>query len=806
MCPCFHYADVFNTSSHNFDLVLTAQVHEHARYLNTNGLFCSFIRFCIQNFNHVTCQANTISPELQAILMVLFCAFLLTLRLLKSNALHFRHKKEYYLSIRTPFGVVYSKHHTRFLTHPDIVALLTDQKKHLHTDPKLIRVFVSNKLICVDGKIDLQKVGQISVSVKALGGGRPEKINGPCEIPNCGRAEETGKYHRLIKFQPEIRNTIITSSDSKLSDNSVVCNKCFTNLKRQPDLKKAAESKKKKLKPKCIIPDCPDDSVTNFGGNKDDFFECFGTSECTGLDGNDMTISLCNKHNMQLFHFSKKCTLCNSRIPTGKVRHCQEPELLLIYWSEIFPGESINITKDDRICEDCYFAFQKLKKQNSGGSSDTQLKTFLVDHSPSECKEHKYPIDCALHCTYSHLASALLNGSVILLPELFAFFEKCLFIYQTGHSVPDSEIPKKSARWLLSCLISNMSDHFLCHTYKKSKKHGTLLYRKGCNVLNMLHLTAYKQYNLVQQLRNSADNVRLGEHSEETHSLTNEELKETYHTALNLNDKIYSMNLRCSELFKCCEDLSEITLSDIVKQIDPVVWNFFTILSLNKSQLETFKKSFDFDWTTPVNLSDISETAENSVLRRILISSLFMFMQNPSCHLLQSQLTELIDSHSRSSELVKVLNKFGVSVSRDTMSRSIIKAVKNLTEDKIKLQANQNYQSFKVATVDNVDQNVKSGEIVFGKKQENMHATTVQSVEPGPSLFINNESDFCSFVRQNKEQTEKSNSNLLQQIQVYGDGRCLFRCIASRLNTTLLLCERNEGGMPLDPETAKAGK
>ena len=83
MCPCFRYVDVVNTSSHNFDLVLTAQVHKQAGYLNTNGLLCSFIRFCIQNFNHVTCQANTISLELQAILIVLFFAFLLTLRLLK---------------------------------------------------------------------------------------------------------------------------------------------------------------------------------------------------------------------------------------------------------------------------------------------------------------------------------------------------------------------------------------------------------------------------------------------------------------------------------------------------------------------------------------------------------------------------------------------------------------------------------------------------------------------------------------------------------------------------------------------------
>ena len=130
----------------------------------------------------------------------------------------------------------------------------------------------------------------------------------------------------------------------------------------------------------------------------------------------------------------------------------------------------------------------------------------------------------------------------------------------------------------------------------------------------------------------------------------------------------------------------------------------------------------------------------------MLITCILTFMQNPSCHLLQSQLTELIDSHSRSSELIQVLNKFGVVVSRDTMSRCIVATVKNLTEDKIKSQANENHQSFKVATVDNVDQNVKSGEIVFGKKVENMHATTIQSVEPGPALSINTASDYCSFV------------------------------------------------------------
>ena len=142
-----------------------------------------------------------------------------------------------------------------------------------------------------------------------------------------------------------------------------------------------------------------------------------------------------------------------------------------------------------------------------------------------------------------------------------------------------------------------------------------------------------------------------------------------------------------------------------------------------------------------------------------------------------------------------MLNKFGVVVSRGTMSRCIVAAAENLSEDKIKLQVHENHQSFKVATVDNVDQNVKSGEIVFGKKVENMHDTTIQSVEPGPTLFINTASDYCSFLRQIKDITCPS----LKQVNVIWDGRCLFRCIATLLYMPLLLCERNEGGMPRVP-------
>ena len=160
-----------------------------------------------------------------------------------------------------------------------------------------------------------------------------------------------------------------------------------------------------------------------------------------------------------------------------------------------------------------------------------KLTTFLKDHSLVNCMEHKAPLDCALHCTQSLLAYVLLDGYVILLPELLSFFENSLIEYQTAHMAPDSELPKKSTRWLLSSLMSKMSDHFLCHSYKSSKKHGIMIYRKGCNLLNVLNLSAYRQYNLVPQQKESVEKTQLSNHSNSDGSFSGLVLKDAYHIA-----------------------------------------------------------------------------------------------------------------------------------------------------------------------------------------------------------------------------------------------------------------------------------
>ena len=191
-----------------------------------------------------------------------------------------------------------------------------------------------------------------------------------------------------------------------------------------------------------------------------------------------------------------------------------------------------------------------------------------------------------------------------------------------------------------------MSDHFSHHSYKNSQNYATMLDHKGRNILDMLHPTAYKYCSLVQQIKETIENSEICE-SNPSEQVRGDIMKEACYTSLYLNNKLYEMGSMLSEILKNCDDLSD-SFSDIMNYIEPTVWTFFTILSFDKNQLLTFQRSFDFDWKTLLYGSDTALTTfDNSVLRLILITSVFMFMQNKSSHLLQSQPTKLIDSHSR---------------------------------------------------------------------------------------------------------------------------------------------------------------
>ena len=76
---------------------------------------------------------------------------------------------------------------------------------------------------------------------------------------------------------------------------------------------------------------------------------------------------------MELYHFLNKCSLYKSSLESKSNRYCSEPDLLNWYWSELCPGEAVQLARSDKLCDECYFAFQKLKNQSANITLDSDL-------------------------------------------------------------------------------------------------------------------------------------------------------------------------------------------------------------------------------------------------------------------------------------------------------------------------------------------------------------------------------------------------------------------------------------------------
>ena len=62
---------------------------------------------------------------------------------------------------------------------------------------------------------------------------------------------------------------------------------------------------------------------------------------------------------------------------------------------------------------------------------------------------------------------------------------------------------------------------------------------------------------------------------------------------------------------------------------------------------------------------------------------------------------------------------------------------------------------------------------------------------------LDTSNDVLSSLKSSGENAVESNGSL-EVVPIYGDGNCLFRAIASGITTTLISCERNKGGYPVD--------
>ena len=224
----------------------------------------------------------------------------------------------------------------------------------------------------------------------------------------------------------------------------------------------------------------------------------------------------------------------------------------------------------------------------------------------------------------------------------------------------------------------------------KVKRHSTILYRQGRELDALSHAV------FVQKAPNT-------ESSEPNYNSV----------CRDLNTRLHSLAVSTRE------STGLLNVQQHIKSIDPVLWDMICTLTRSGS-----RKPVTHDDTGAVDPRD---------LKRLFILHQIVYCMDNTCSMPFHILTaDLIDSCGGSAELVKIFNRLGVCVSFDTLLRHIQGKVEEV-RCKGLLQG-LDPRVLTMFTVDNIDFLHSHAQVFSGNQHLSWHGTTVQAVQPKPSL------------------------------------------------------------------------
>ena len=157
-------------------------------------------------------------------------------------------------------------------------------------------------------------------------------------------------------------------------------------------------------------------------------------------------------------------------------------------------------------------------------------------------------------------------------------------------------------------------------------------------------------------------------------------------------------------------------INKLVSDMDPTLWSF--ISSLTRSISERRGTAKVSDPTTP--------THHIKKVHRFFSLCVLLFCTDDWCYLpLHNLITDVVESLGGSTQLVQILNRLGMCSSADTLARSI-----QYREQEC------HPHSLTIVSADNIDFLHSYTQVFCGNQTSSWHGTTVQAVQPKPSLHI----------------------------------------------------------------------
>ena len=191
-------------------------------------------------------------------------------------------------------------------------------------------------------------------------------------------------------------------------------------------------------------------------------------------------------------------------------------------------------------------------------------------------------------------------------------------------------------------------------------------------------------------------------------------------------------------------DLTTFNVERFMSSIDPSILKMVVLLTRS---CRSSRK--------PINTL-ISELPHTKKLRCFYCVCVMLFCTNNQCSMLAHiLLTDIVDSHGGTTELIRILNRLGAVASNDTHARYMETIVEKRRSFGIVTQLKKN---FTVTSVDNIDILQSHAAVYSGDQHRSWHGTSIQAVQPIPTPLEISILPSTSFTC-NSEPSTRTNAN-----------------------------------------------